>query len=124
MSPTWQRARAVAFRQSSTLSAPDIRFPRAVRGEAYERFARAMWLQGQRWIRKHSPRVAGVSFSLYDPHEAHDLLRSAATMELGRPLYPQEERLLAELVQTDWPVIARRRAGITPEIPSFLLDPH
>jgi hypothetical protein len=117
MSAHWQRSQPIIFRSTSSSTALDTRFPRAVSGEAYDRFARAMWPQAQRWIRKHSYRFTGVDLTVDD---AHDVLHSAASIDLARPLYAQEERLLSELLHTEWPHLTRP-ADIVPEIPSFLL---
>jgi hypothetical protein len=117
MSATWQRSQPIVFRSTSSSTALDTRFPRAVSGEAYDRFARAMWPQAQRWIRKHSYRFAGVDLTVDD---AHDVLHTAASIDLARPLYAQEQRLLSELLHTEWTHLTQS-AEIVPEIPTFLL---
>lgn len=95
----------------------DTRFPRAVAGEEYDRYARAMWPQAQRWIRKHWHRVTGDDIAMDD---ARDLLRSVAGMDLARRLYAQEERLLGEILQGAWHDLSGRR-DVAPEVPSFLV---
>jgi hypothetical protein len=94
----------------------DTRFPRAVAGEEYDRYARAMWPQAQRWIRKHAHRVAGGDVPMED---ARDILRSVAGIDLARRLYQQEERLLSEILLSAWRDLVGRR-DVVPEIPSFL----
>lgn len=117
MSAAWRRRQPIAFRPMSVEQPLDDRFPRAVAGEDYERYARAMWPQALRWLRKHLHRVTGAELTLDD---ARDVLRSIGSFDLARRLYPQEERLLAELLQTNWPS-GQRPVDITPEIPSFLV---
>jgi hypothetical protein len=77
-----------------------------------------MWPQAQRWIRKHWHRVAGGGMAI---DEARDLLWSVASIDLTRRLYPQEERLLGELLQGAWYDLAGER-GVAPEVPSFLVS--
>ena len=47
----WRRNQQLAFQPMSGVAPLDTRFPRAVAGEEYERYARAMWAHAQRWIR-------------------------------------------------------------------------
>jgi hypothetical protein len=96
------RSRSMLFRRSAPPAPLDSRFPRAVPGEDYERYGRAMWAQGQRWVRQLSHLVAERSLSM---HDARDVLRMAAMTELGRPLHAQEERLLGELLHADWTTV-------------------
>jgi hypothetical protein len=117
MSPTWRRKQPIAFKPLTSVAPLDTRFPRAIAGEDYERYARAMWPQAQRWIRKHWHRVAGGLISMDD---ARDVLRSVAGIDVTRRLYSQEERLLSELLQTAWFDLAGKR-DVAPEIPSFLV---
>lgn len=117
MSPTWRRSQPISFRPMSSTAPLDTRFPRAVAGEEYERYARAMWPQAQRWIRKHWHRVSGGEMTM---HDARELLRSVACIDVARRLYSQEERLLGELVQSAWFDLAAQR-DVAPEIPSFLV---
>jgi hypothetical protein len=117
MSPAWHRRQPISFRPMASDAPLDTRFPRAVAGEEYERYARAMWPQAQRWIRKHWHRVAGGGLSIDD---ARDVLRSVAGIDLARRLYGQEERLLSELLQGAWYDLAGQR-DVAPEIPSFLV---
>jgi len=91
------------FRRSVPPAPPDSGFPRAVPGEDYERFGRAVWAQGQRWLRRVSPLVAERLPSM---HDARDVLRTAAMTELGRALHEQEERLLGELLHADWTTVS------------------
>jgi hypothetical protein len=117
MSPTWRRKQPIAFKPLTSEPPLDSRFPRAVAGEDYDRYARAMWPQAQRWIRKHWHRVAGGSIAM---HDARDILRSVAGIDLARRLYGQEEQLLSELLQGAWHDLAGKR-DVAPEIPSFLV---
>jgi hypothetical protein len=96
----------------------DTRFPRAVAGEEYDRYARAMWPQAQRWIRKHWHRVSGGQLPI---DEARDVLRCVAGIDLTRRLYAQEEQLLGELLQSAWYDLGGQR-DVAPEIPSFLVS--
>jgi hypothetical protein len=93
------RSRSMLFRRSAPPAPLDNGFPRAVPGEDYERFGRAMWAQGQRWVRTVSHLIAERSLSM---HDARDVLRGAAATELGRALHEQEERLLGELLHAEW----------------------
>lgn len=116
MSPTWRRNQPIAFRPHASDAPLDTRFPRAVAGEEFDRYARAMWPQAQRWIRKHWHRITadlGVE-------EARERLRMLAMFDIGRRLYAQEEHLLGELLQTAWHDLRQRR-DVAPEIPSFLV---
>lgn len=97
MLTTRRPTRPLAFRPSS--SDAEARFPRAVAGEDYDRYARAVWTHAQRWIDRHWDRV--VSFD-YSVDEVRDILHEIASIDLARRLYPQEERLLAEIVRHAW----------------------
>lgn len=111
--------RRIAFRPTGAVTVVDTRFPRAVAGEDYERFTRAMWRQAERWFHRHAHRISGPEIVM---HDARDVLWSVASVDLTRGLYPQEERLLSDLLQHMWPT---RRADpavpAVPEIPSFLV---
>jgi len=109
-------ARRVAFRPNGAVTVVDSRFPRAVAGEDYERFTRATWHQAERWFRRNAHRIAGHDVAM---HDARLILWSVASVDLNRRLYPQEERLLSELLQHMWPT--RRVDPAVPEIPSFLV---
>jgi len=111
MSPRWRRRHSVALRRPSSEAELDTTFPRAIAGEEYDRYARAVWAQGQRWIHEHWPRAA----SERTLHDARDLLRTLAAREVGRLLHPQEEHLLGELLHASWEKHA------APEIPNFLI---
>jgi hypothetical protein len=118
MSPSWRRPQPIAFKPLTSETPLDTRFPRAVAGEEYERYARAMWPQAQRWIRKHWRRVSGGEITM---HDARDVLRAVAAIDVSRRLYAQEEQLLSELLQGAWHDLAGRR-DVAPEIPSFLVS--
>ena len=117
MSPTWRSAhpQPILFRPTLSDTPLDTRFPRAVAGEEYERYARAMWAQAQRWIRKHWHRASGLAMD-----DARDLLHAVAGIDLARRLYAQEERLLSEVFQGAWHDLSGQR-DVAPEIPSFLV---
>jgi hypothetical protein len=116
MSPSWQRHQPIAYRPMSGDAPLDTRFPRAVAGEEYDRYARAMWPQAQRWIRKHWRRVSGGSLMM---HDAREVLHSVASIDVSRRLYAQEEQLLTELLHSAWHDLGAR--DVHPEIPSFLV---
>ncbi len=118
MTPAWRRTQPISFRPTTRETPLDTRFPRAVAGEEFERYARAMWPQAQRWIRKHWHRVAGGGIAI---DEARDVLRAIASIDVARRLYAQEERLLGELLQGAWYDLAGQR-DVAPEIPSFLVS--
>ena len=105
----------IPFRSNSE-SGPDSRFPRAVAGEEFDRYARVVWRQAQRWTHKHWHRVSGAEVTM---HEARETLRAFAAIDLSRRLYPQEEQLLSEVLCDTWR--ERPRPDITPEIPAFLV---
>ncbi len=117
MSPNWRRNQPIAFKPLSSPTPLDTRFPRAVAGEDYDRYARAMWPQAQRWIRKNWHRVSGGTLTM---HDAREILRSVARIDVTRVLYAQEEQLLSEILQGAWYDLAGRR-DVAPEIPSFLV---
>lgn len=93
----------------------DARFPHAVRGEDYSRYAAATWGQAVRWLRREP--VRGVE---HTPHDVYAVLHAAAQRHLERDLYPQEEQLISELVQREWDAIVAERLRASPEIPRFL----
>ncbi|MDB4875983.1 MAG: hypothetical protein JWM41_2429 [Gemmatimonadetes bacterium] len=116
MLTTRRHVQPIPFR-STNESGPDTRFPRAVAGEQFDRYARVVWSQGQRWVRKHWHRVSSADFTM---HDARETLRSFAAIDLSRRLYPQEEQLLSEVLQEAWNDEMRQMPDIVPEIPSFL----
>jgi hypothetical protein len=118
MSTTRRSTRSITHRPAAHDAVPDRRFPSAVAGEDYERYARATWRQAERWFQRHVHRLADESLEM---HEAREILSSVATTDLARRLRPQEERLLSELLQQEWMRIDRLVIWVTPEIPSFLI---
>ncbi|MGH7619352.1 MAG: hypothetical protein ACREPM_19215 [Gemmatimonadaceae bacterium] len=96
----------------------ESRFPSAVAGEDYDRYSKAVWRQGERWLSRASFRVARESIGM---HEAREILGSAAAYDLGRGLYPHEDRLVSELLQQGWSTLHRCADDAEPEIPSFLV---
>jgi hypothetical protein len=77
-----------------------------------------VWRQGERWFSRRSHQIARESIGL---HEAREILWAVATRDLARRLYPQEERLLSELLQKQWSALERWPDDVEPEIPSFLM---
>lgn len=116
MLTTRRRVLPLPFRPSAE-SGPDSRFPRAVAGEEFDRYARVVWSQAQRFIRRNWYRVTGADVTM---HDAREILRSVAAIDVSRRLYPQEEQLLSEVLQEAWNDPERRAMDIVPEIPSFL----
>jgi hypothetical protein len=104
-----------------TDSGPDLRFPRAVAGEEFDRYARVVYSQAQRWLHRNWHRVTGLDVTM---HDARETLRSLAAHDVARRLYPQEEQLLSEVLQAAWNDPERRTLDIVPEIPSFLRGPR
>src|SRR5262249_45344360 len=96
----------------------DSRFPSAVAGEDYARYTRGVWRRGERWLARRAHQIAGKSIGV---NEAWDILWTAAARDLERRLHPQEERLLAELLQQAWPALQRWPDDGEPEIPAFLI---
>lgn len=100
-------------------AAERTRFPRAVAGEDFDRYALAMLRPAERWIAEHLLDEGSNGLGM---DEVRDILQSIAAEELERTLYPQEERLLSELLHAKWPANDHPAAGrIRAEIPSFLL---
>jgi hypothetical protein len=95
----------------------DESFPRAIAGEDYDRYARAMAKRADQWVLAHLSRLNG---SAIEVQEFRDRLRQAAVVELHRDLYGQEERLLSEVLQRH-PDATAPAERVEPEIPSFLL---
>ena len=112
-----RRQDALAF-QSTAAVVVDDQFPAAVRGEDYDRYARAIWRQGERWF---TLRAHQISRDVVGMHESREMLSAAAARELGRSLHPQEERLLSELLHQSWRALEQWHEEIQPEIPSFLV---
>lgn len=105
------------FRAVPPEPAHDESFPRAVAGEDYDRYARVMAKRADEWLVAHADRLHGVAI---DAEELRARLRAAAVTELRRELYPQEERLLSDVLQRH-PGAGASHAHVEPEIPSFLL---
>jgi hypothetical protein len=108
----------IAFRSAPSTVVIDASFPAAVPGEDFDRYKRAVWRQGERWFTRNSFRVSRSSMGM---HEARELLWSVASRDLTRPLNPQEERLLSEVLQQEWSAIERWPDDAEPEIPAFLI---
>jgi hypothetical protein len=79
--------------------APEIRFPAAVAGEQYERYAKSVWAQAHRWLALHWPQASERASTALDVRQR---LRAVAATDINRHLYPQEEQLLSEIVHASW----------------------
>lgn len=110
-----RNTRPKSFR-AVTEQAHDESFPRAVAGEDYDRYARAMAKHADQWLDAHLSRLSGTSV---DAQELRSRLRTAAVTELRRELHAQEERLLSEILQRRPDPLNTTK--VEPEIPSFLL---
>lgn len=110
-------SRSNQFSGAAPEAAHDESFPRAVAGEDYDRYARAMTKHADQWLHVHLARLSGAPL---EAQELRDRLRSAAVTELRRELHPQEERLLSEVFQRR-PESTNPADRVEPEIPSFLL---
>jgi hypothetical protein len=95
----WRHSQRIAYHSGPRDIPLETRFPRAVAGEEYDRYARAMWPQAQRWLRKHWYRLTPHDLSVQD---AQDVMRCLAAFDVARRLYGQEERLITELLQHVW----------------------
>jgi hypothetical protein len=113
-----RNARRHPTAQSSAPPTLDARFPCAVRGEDYPRYAAAMWGQAVRWLRREIARTAEDV-----TQDAYTVLQAAAEGCVERDLYPQEEQLLSALVLREWDAIVAERVRFSPEIPTFLRSP-
>ena len=112
--------RSIRFR-AATPAEPEIGFPRAVAGEDFERYARAMRRQSTVWVERHWSNIALSGVSMHDVRET---LRSMASSELGRALRQQEELLLSAVLHETWtgrgeavPDIFPHWAAGSPELP-------
>jgi hypothetical protein len=103
--------------RAATEPASDESFPRAVPGEDYDRYARAMAKHADQWLVAHLDRLSGVAI---EAHELRERLRLAAVAEMRRELNAQEERLLSDVLQRR-PDAGQPSDRVEPEIPSFLL---
>jgi hypothetical protein len=100
----YNRRRRIAFASTGEPPTIDFQFPRAVAGEDYERYARSMWRQADRWFQQHAWMAASVA----EMQEAREIMWAVANASIGRALYPQEERLLSELLHAHWDLLSRR----------------
>lgn len=82
--------------RAAASSSTDTLFPRAVRGEDYSRYASATWAQAVRWLHASSATITG------EGADAYSAMRDLAAASVERALYPQEEQLVAELMQREW----------------------
>jgi hypothetical protein len=77
----------------------EIRFPRAVAGEQFDRYAKSVWTEAQSWLSAHWTRATHGALTALD---ARLKLRAIAAVEIGRHLNAQEEQLLSEIVTAAW----------------------
>lgn len=108
----------ITFRSAAATVVAESRFPRAVAGEDYDRYLKAMWRQGERWFSRSAHRVARESIGV---DEAREILLAIAERDLERRLHPQEDRLLGALIHQAWSTLERWPDDAVPEIPAFLL---
>ena len=99
MAPARPRRAPVSFHADPPVAAPDVHFPAAVTGEQYERYAKAVWAQANRWLSVHWARAAERATTVLDVRQK---LRAVAAVDINRHLYPQEEQLLSEIVHASW----------------------
>jgi hypothetical protein len=90
---------AVKFQSGSVKAVPETRFPAAVAGEQYARYAKSVWTQAHQWLNAHWAHAAQTAASALD---ARQKLRAIAATNVNRHLYPQEEQLLSEIVHAAW----------------------
>jgi len=113
-----RQIRASASRSASQIAVPDSSFPRAVAGEHYDRYLRAVWAQAERWFSSAAPRINHIAT---DTHAAREILCALAARDVGRRLHALEERLIDELLLKSWSKSERVPGVIEPEIPNFLI---
>jgi hypothetical protein len=70
-----------------------------VAGEQYERYAKSVWAQANRWLSSHWARASERATTALDVRQR---LRAVAAVDINRHLYPQEEQLLSEIVHASW----------------------
>ena len=93
------RRAPVPFHAAPPLAAAEARFPAAVTGEQYERYAKSVWAQANRWLSIHWTRAAERATTALDVRQR---LRAVAAVDINRHLNPQEEQLLSEIVHASW----------------------
>jgi hypothetical protein len=93
------RTAPVPFHAGPTVAPPPVLFPAAVSGEQYERYAKAVWNQANRWLAVHWAHASERATTALDVRQ---ILRSVAATDIHRHLYPQEEQLLSEIVHASW----------------------
>jgi hypothetical protein len=84
---------------TGALAALPTLFPAAVAGEQYERYAKSVWAQANRWLTSHWADAAATPATALDVRQK---LRSVAAADVKRHLYAQEEQLLSEIVHAAW----------------------
>jgi hypothetical protein len=99
MPPARPRRAPVSFHAEPSAPAPEIHFPAAVAGEQYERYAKSVWTQANRWVAAHWSRASERATTALDVRQK---LRAVAAVDINRHLYPQEEQLLSEIVHASW----------------------
>ena len=93
------RRAPVPFHAVPPIAAAEARFPAAVAGEQYERYAKSVWTQANRWLSIHWARASEHATTALDVRQR---LRAVAAVDINRHLNPQEEQLLSEIVHASW----------------------
>lgn len=93
------RRAPIAFHATPAVAATEARFPAAVAGEQYERYAKSVWTQANRWLAIHWAQASERATTALDVRQR---LRAVAAVDINRHLYPQEEQLLSEIVHASW----------------------
>jgi len=99
MAPARPRRAPVSFHADPPVAASEIHFPAAVAGEQYERYAKSVWAQANRWLSVHWTTASERATTALDVRQK---LRAVAAVDINRHLYPQEEQLLSEIVHASW----------------------
>ena len=99
------RRAPVAFHAAPPVAAAEARFPAAVAGEQYERYAKSVWAQANRWLTVHWARASEHATTALDVRQR---LRAVAAVDINRHLNPQEEQLLSEIVHASWAASSRQ----------------
>jgi hypothetical protein len=94
-----RRSPPVVFHATPTPPSQQALFPAAVAGEQYDRYAKSVWAQAQRWLGRHWLRATQAASTALDVRQK---LRAVAAKDVNRHLHPQEEQLLSEIVHAAW----------------------
>ena len=110
MLTTRRPVRSLPFR-STPVTPLEPRFPRALAGEEFERYAKSKWAHARRWMDSHWVRAVRPEASM---HGARESFRVLLAMELGRRPRPQEEQLLGAVLHDTWPAHGGELPDILP----------